>query len=56
MSRFSAVPRGTAGQVLCLPDKEFRLGLTQSKLLLLSGSHALCRALPACRHAVGTIS
>jgi hypothetical protein len=25
MSRFSAVPHGTAGQVVCLPDKEFRL-------------------------------
>ncbi len=24
MSRFSAASRETAGQVLCLPDKEFR--------------------------------
>jgi hypothetical protein len=24
MSRFSATPHGVAGQVLCLPDKEFR--------------------------------
>jgi hypothetical protein len=30
MSRFSAVSHEAAGQVVCLPDKEFRLSLTQS--------------------------
>ena len=49
----STASRETAGQVEYLPDKEFRW---ISYSVQPSGRHLLVSALPACRHADGTIS
>ncbi len=56
MSRFSTASRETAGQVLVLTRQGISLGSYSKQIPALSGLHALCRAFPACRHAVGTIS
>jgi hypothetical protein len=55
MSRYSAVPCGTAGQV-SLPDKEFRSSLNWGHIATSMEYTSLRRVLPACRHADGTIS
>ena len=48
----STASHETAGQVAYLPDKEFRSSLTHE----VSGPRLLESAVPACRHADGTIS